>query len=184
MINYEYQNSSFFLANKEYCEKTEHDLQSFNITCSGFCNSFGYEIVSEFERSGLKYKLFFERHQTTQNGVVWPVSANDYAGLELNISGLGKSPDVKIGYSKLKRLFGNRLFNKLVPGAAYLITNSELKSSFIELLSRIMIENKAGSLKINKGRVVFKIHNSEFNLINLLDSFKNLTNELKQPIGK
>jgi len=59
--------------------------------CSGFCNCYGYEIEAKLIRNNLKYKIRYIKNQSLENGVVIPVDAIEYAGIQLNLSG-NKSP--------------------------------------------------------------------------------------------
>ncbi len=88
MIQFETNSSPFFIANKNYCEKIEANLNAINLNCSGFCNSYGYEIETTFVRQNITYN--FINHQTTQNVIVIPMNANESFITILIIKGMNK----------------------------------------------------------------------------------------------
>ncbi len=102
MIRYLTDDSPFFVANKKYCEDIENKLRSLNIDCSGECNSFGYDIEGTFIKNSLTYTLKFHKHQSTQNAVVIPVNAIDYAGVEILVKGLDRNLSLSDKNSKYK----------------------------------------------------------------------------------
>jgi hypothetical protein len=69
MIQYETAPSPFFEANKKYCETIENNLKTMKADCSGWCKSYGYEILATINKNSLIYDLKFDKHQTTENGV-------------------------------------------------------------------------------------------------------------------
>jgi hypothetical protein len=86
MINYDPTKSLFFDSNKKYCEEIETKLKTMNIDCSGFCNCYGYDIDAVLIKDNFTYNIKYHKHQTTQNGIVIPVDAIDYAGVELTVT--------------------------------------------------------------------------------------------------
>ncbi|MBL7892037.1 MAG: hypothetical protein JNL63_05365 [Bacteroidia bacterium] len=104
MIEYEINSSPFFAANKIYCESLEKKFNEMKFDYSGFCNSYGYEVKTSFKRDNLTYDVKCIKHQTTENGVVIPVDANDYFGEEITIAGFNKELDKAL----IKQGLGNK----------------------------------------------------------------------------
>ncbi len=172
MINYETNNSPFFEANKKYCEAIENQLKSFNYEYAGFCNSYGYEIESTFIRNSFSFHLKFIKHQTTRNGVVVPVDAADFAGIELEIKGLNPTTKISFGKNKLKRLFSSKDLMQHIPTPYYFSTNLTTNKQSCIQLSKLLLKNNIDSLKINRGKAILKIisaSTASFKFINELE---------------
>lgn len=158
MIQYEPVDSPFYTANKNRCEAIENRLKNINILCSGFCNSYGYEIEARFKRNDLVYNLKFLKFQQTQNGVVIPADAHDYTGTELSVTGLHKKVMFVVGKSSFKRLFNSKKIKALLPVPYFVKFNYSPDVSFLENFSKKILANKISTLKVNKGTLNCKIH--------------------------
>ncbi len=158
MIQYETANSPFFEANKEYCETIEGQLRTMDIACSGFCNSFGYDIEATLERDDLTYYLKFHKHQSTQNGVVIPVDAINYAGTKIEVSGLNKKFSLTAGKSNLKRLFTSKQFRDKIQSPYFVMCNYPLNSRFVDILVKQILDYKISELTIIKATVKCNMH--------------------------
>jgi len=167
MINYETNTSAFFVANKAFCEKIESRLNSFNYTYSGFCNSYGYEIVSNFKKNEHSYNLKYIKHQTTQDGVIIPVNALDYVGVELSIEGFDKKNEISFGKNKIRRIFSEQKFKSLFPTPFYVSTYSTDKS-VTDPLFEILLDNKISSFTLKDGKAEIKIHSASTDIFDLI----------------
>ncbi|MBA2407808.1 MAG: hypothetical protein H0V65_07440 [Chitinophagales bacterium] len=168
MIQYETANSPFFEANKEYCETIEGQLRTMDIACSGFCNSFGYDIEATLERDDLTYYLKFHKHQSTQNGVVIPVDAINYAGTKIEVSGLNKKFSLTAGKSNLKRLFTSKHFRDKIPAPYFVMCNYSPDSKFVDLLVKQILNYKISELTVHSGSAKGKMHIAITNSLDLI----------------
>ena len=113
MIEYEINSSPFFVANKAYCEQIESRLKGFGYEYSGFCNSYGYEIETNFTRENLLVNVKFIKHE---------IKGGDYTGLELSIEGFDKN------YFLTDKQLESELDNKMQDNIDYLkIKNGNIK---------------------------------------------------------
>ncbi len=175
MINFETSNSAFFVANKNYCETIEGKLKSINIDCSGWCNSYGYNIEATLKKNNLTYNIKFHKHQSTQNGIVIPVNSNDYAGIEVTVTGLNKKLSVKIGQSSLKRLFISNEFKNKMPSPYFIKLNHTADNNFIDSLVKKVQDDKISTFKLNNGTLVCKIHTPTTDPLDLITDMEKIT---------
>jgi len=173
MIEYETNRSPFFVANKEYCELIESKLKTLGIDCSGFCNSYGYEIQSLLKKNNVIYNLKFHKHQSTQNGVVIPVDAIDYAGLEIIVSGLNKKFEVGIGKSSFLRIFTSTKYKDKIQKPYFVKFNYESLVSLVDSLVKIILNNNISVFKLNRGIIVCKMHTNKVDPIMLIEEIIN-----------
>lgn len=171
MINYQTNSSPFFESNKKYCEAIETQLKSFNYEYSGFCSSFGYEIDTAFYRKGFAYKLKFIKHQTTRRGIV-PIDARDFAGLELEITGLDPDLNLAFGKSSLKRLFILKEYKALVPSPYYFTINRKSNESAYTNLVNLLLENKVDTFKLKKGNAFIEIYSAKENVFEMIEELE------------
>jgi hypothetical protein len=61
--------------NENYCKTIAAELNPKNIDYEGFCNSYGYDIITKLEANGFTFNMNFHTHQTTRNGVLIPLNA-------------------------------------------------------------------------------------------------------------
>ncbi len=158
MVNYETTDSPFFVANKNYCENIEAKLRTLKLDCTGFCNSFGYEIETSLKKNNLSYNIKFEKHQSTREGGVIPFNADDYSGSEINVSGLNKKFHVIIAKSSLRRFVSPKKYTDKIPSPYYIQANYELDNNFIDELVKKIVNDKISAFKLSEGRLTCKIH--------------------------
>lgn len=157
MIEYETDNSQFFIKNRTYCESISNELKLLNFACSGFCNSYGYELDATLMKNNLSYTFHFYRHQETQNGVIIPKDANVYFGSDLTISGLNEKLIMTIGKSLSRRIFTSKLFKNIIPGPYFFKSNLVVNTELIIFLAKIIQNNEISRFKLKKGRFVCEI---------------------------
>ncbi len=171
MINYQTNPSAFFIANKKYCEIIEDKLKSFNYEYSGFCNSYGYEIESNFKRNKLSCHLKYEKHQTSRNGVIVPMDASDYAGVNLIVEGFNKTSNLSFGKKSLKRLLSPQKCKDAVPAPYYVSTT---ENSLNTALIKILLDNKIDLFKLKNGIARIKIHSASIDIFDLIAELEKL----------
>ncbi len=158
MINYEPNDSSFYDDNKTYCESIENQLKSIKIDCTGYCNSFGYEIETRLLKNNLTYTLKFQKQQTTQNGVIIPVDAHNYAGTEIQVTGINTKFSLNVGKSSLRRFFNPKRIKDKIPAPYFIKTNYFLVDNFLTNLVKTIQHYPIAKFKLNNGRLNVKIH--------------------------
>lgn len=168
MIQYETDRSPFFVANKNYCDTIENNLKAMDIDCHGFCSSYGYEVEVTFQRQDLTYHLRFHKHQSTQNGVVIPADAINYAGIEGRVSGLNKKIKVVVGKSPLRRFLTSRAMQAKIPAPYFIVLNPVSEKTSLDDLVKKILDNKISIFKLKKGELAFKMHGSAINPSNLI----------------
>ena len=105
MIQFEYNNSSIYLANKAYCDLIESDFLRLNANYSGYCSAYGYNVKGSFSKGGLNYHFEFKKSQSTQAPSIINFEGIDSADIVIIIKGIKSHSRIKIGKSILKRLF-------------------------------------------------------------------------------
>ena len=158
MIKYETTNSSFFVANKKYCETIESKFRTIKIDCSGFCNCYGYDIEASLLRNNFTYKIRFIKSQSIENGVVIPVDAIEYAGTEVTVKGLNKKFSMSVGKSSFRRFFCTNEIKARIPNPYFLNYNYPTDSVFVYNLIETLIDNTISKIKLSNGTLICKIH--------------------------
>lgn len=178
MINYEPTESSFYEANKKYCEEIENQLITIDIDCQGFCNCYGYDIEATIPKDNLTYTIKYHRHQTTQNGIVIPFDAIGYAGVMLSVTGIDKKFRLAVGKSSFKRFFCSAQIKASIPHPYFICSNqsTELKL-IIDLLEKLQ-NNKIDSIQLSNGRIICKIHVPTANPLQLIDDIDTVVKTL------
>jgi hypothetical protein len=179
MIEYVTDTSPFYLANKAYCEGVDEGLKALNAEPSGFCNSYGYEINASFTYNNLSYNVHFEKHQSTQNGIIVPVDALDYAGVTITTSGLEKRYTVKLGQSKLLRMLMTSALKCQIPAPYYVQINSDSKNLGTNFLTKL-IGSGVSLFRLENGKVVCKLHTPEKDPQLLVARMDRILNELSR----
>lgn len=174
MINYESSTSPFFENNKKFCTEIELNLNELNYKYSGFCNSYGYEINSIFLRNNFEFKIRLFKNQTTRSGIITPIDAFDFTGIELEINTLKQSISITFGKNKLKRLFTSKSIKNKIPSPFYLSTNYKLESQEISNLLHFLLETKVDSFEYKNGNALFELNQSSLNIIHELDKFEKI----------
>jgi hypothetical protein len=168
MISYQENPSPFFQRNKSYCQAIEKSLQQMSIDYTGFCDSYGYEVDAVFERGSLTYNFKCIRNQDTNGMTQVPLNANDYAGLDVHIKGLGAETYLSIGQNVLLRLFSSRGWKALLPSPYFAFYKSVSgKEQALELINMVLA-NKIGFLYLDRGQIHFKIHEPVANPVELV----------------
>ncbi len=158
MITYETDPSPFFAANKTFCEAFENKLKTMNAECKGFCNSYGYEIESDFKKDNLNYSIKCQKYHNTQNGVMIPVDSHEYRGVEINITGLNDVFAVSAGHSAYQRMFISDAMRGNIPSPYFLKFNYSPEKAMESALIKTITNHKVSKLKLYKGKLTCKIN--------------------------
>jgi hypothetical protein len=158
MINFEAEKSEFYELNKAFCESIDSNLKSVNASLKGYCNSFGYEIESDFELNNLHLNLKLFKNQTTQNGVIIPKDAVDQSGTQIHVNGLNKNQFIKIGQSVLKRIFTTSENKINFPKPYYINHNEAISAEVIKLLAGFILNHKISKLVLFNGTLHIEMH--------------------------
>ena len=134
MIKYETISSPFFEQNKAFTESLEKSLKDLNAIYSGFCNSYGYEVIATFARNTLNFQVKFYKNQSTQNGVVIPVNA--------------------------KRLFTLKEYKSKLPSPYFMDSIASLDEKSIDQLIQVILDHNISKFKLNHGVLKIEIHNT------------------------
>ncbi len=136
MIEYSTEKSSFLDRNKLYCENVQSKLAILNYDCSGNCNAYGYNLLSQFERNRLQFHIKFTKYQRTgagTNNSWWLPSSNikvsvyEYSGYEFKVTGFNNNKKFAIGKSWIRRIFQSKELNDVLPPPWYIKSNYKLK---------------------------------------------------------
>ena len=176
MINYEALESPYYETNKNYCHNIENQLKNLGSECTGFCNTYGYEINAEFKRNDASYKIKLNKNQSTQNGVVIPVNAIEYRGVVFSITNLNKKFSVSIGQSGIKRFFTNNQLNNALPKPYYASINYPIDSTVLDKLVKQILDNNIAKLELSNGQLMFKMHHEIANLDSFIKDIEELVN--------
>jgi hypothetical protein len=173
MINCELSRSTFFEANKTYCEAIESKLKTINLDCSGFCNCYGYDIETKSTRGNLTFNIRYHKHQSTQNGIVIAVDAIDYAGVEVTVTGIDKKFSMTVGKSLLRRFFCSTEIKSKIPEPYFIKSNNLTNDIYIYSLLESLQDNNISTLKLRKGKLVCKIHVPTADPLKLISDIEN-----------
>lgn len=178
MITYETSESPVYEANKRYCEQIEKELENLRGECSGFCNSFGYEINSIFSHNNLIFHLKILKSQHTRNGVYIPVNARDSYKTEITVAVPDVSSKIEIGKNKWKRLLMSKeLKEKVQP--PYFISGRNISSRSTKSITEI-IGNRISELTVKNGEMNIKIHKQSNSVTALVKSVEKILSLLSQ----
>ena len=180
MIQYEVANSPFFQTNKNYCENIENELNQINIDCSGYCNSYGYEMEATFNKNNLTYGLRFHKHQSTQNGIIIPTDATDYAGIEITVTGLNNKFNIKVGRSAIGRFFTSKTFKNKIPSPYYIKVNQPLDTILADKLIKYILDSKISKFDLKNGILMCKIHQETTNPLSLIAGIERIIIDWEQ----
>lgn len=172
MVEYEFIDSSFFRDNKLYCETIERKLKSLSVDCEGYCNCFGFELKSRFERDDLNYEVRFFKNQTTQNGVLFPIDAHEYAGTELVILGLNHKDKLNVGKSTLLRQFCLKEIKEKIAKPYFIRLRGNNEPNFIDNLVKIIDDNHISRIRLKKGKLTTIIHEAISDPIKLINDIE------------
>jgi hypothetical protein len=157
MIEYDNNDSPFSLANKNYCEKLEANFQAAGIHCSGDCNSFGYDVQATFTNNSHTYKLKCYKYQITRDGVVIPVNAAEYLGIEVKGAGFNKNMLIQYGRNYFRRLFMHKKRKEELPYPFYFHCNTLLNEFQTREIFKFLSYYKIVNLKLKNGKLRIKI---------------------------
>ena len=178
MIEYDTVDSSFFRANKKYIESIQQDLDALNIVCFGYCDGFGYDVEAEFERGGLKFKLKFIKHQTTQNGISKPIDANEYTGTCIYVTGIARNYKLVASKSLLQRCFCSKRIKIKMPKPYFLRFSNPVNDEIIDDLAKSLIKNEISKILIKNEKCKVVIHKSVNAPIELIDDIEYIIKRL------
>ena len=167
MIQFETDSSAFFVANKNYCQAIETQLKSANLVCSGFCNSYGYEFDTRFQKNNLVWHLKFLKYQNSENGVTIPENSHEYFGTEVTVTGLDKKTEVNIGKSSFRRFFMSKQFQNIIQKPYFISFNGTPEINVINMLVKTITDNLISTFKLRNGKLVCKIHEAITNPLKL-----------------
>lgn len=169
MISYEPVKSSFFYANKNYCESIENKLKTLNLECSGFCNAYGYEVTTNFDKNGHLFQLIFLKHQSTQNPPIGIQDSIVYAGVEMFVHGLSKRLSVNVGKSLFRRFFCVAEIKKAIPKPYFMKFRHSVDKNFIDNFSKSILNHQISKLSVINGKLSCVIHTPTLDPIPLIN---------------
>ena len=158
MIEYDSIKSSFFEANKTYCEKIEKLFKELNIDYSGYCNCWGYNVESEFIKTNLIYKLKFIKTQNSVTAGGIPRDAIDYSGFRISVSGLNKKYRFCLGKSSFIRFFTPSKFKSKIKPPSYISYNYQSDDLLIYDLIKLFENYEMASFRLRNGKFSIVIH--------------------------
>ena len=170
--------SSFYLHNKVFVEAIAGEFQKLGTDVSGYCNSFGYELEAKFKHHDHNYSLKFTKNQSTQNGVVWPVDALDFCGLEVQMDGFKTQRNIHIGRSKFKRFFTSARLKSMIPSPYFIKLSNSQNALVLGGLIRFVLDYKMNAFELNKGTVTFKIFEEISNPVEIIESLEKILSDL------
>lgn len=179
MINFEPNtNSTLYQQNKTFAESINTAFHQFNAEVTGYCNSFGYELEAKFIHNDHNYTLKFTKNQSTQNGVVWPVDASDFCGLEVKISGISHEGILHVGKSKFKRFFTSARLKSMIPAPYFIKVSHSINGPGLEDLIRFVLDYKMNSFELNNGTVSFKVFEEISNPDEMIEGLEKMTRKM------
>ena len=178
MINFEKNDSPFYKMNEQFCEQILHTFNEFNVESDGWCNSYGYDFTVDFNRNSLHYKFSFQKSQTTENGVIIPMDAQDYSTTTLMISGLGKNNTLVIGKSFWKRYFMPKKECSEIQAPYFLKTNLKKKNGdVIKNIVDFIKEYKIKHVELKNGELCVKLNQVLLDPLSLISVLDNILEE-------
>ncbi len=153
MISYEINPSSYFKANESYCLEIERLFENLNLECEGECNSWGYEFHVSLIQNNISFDFRFYKETITQRTSDSVISE----GLDVEISPLNKSHQLKIQQSNFKRLFMTKEMKEMVPSPYYFSTNVILQNEVTKWVS-LFEKYEMYLLNLKNGKLVLEIN--------------------------
>lgn len=172
MVYYDTNSSSFFKANENYCLPIEQLFSSLNISCEGYCNSWGYEIRASYVKSNITFDFTFYKETIRKGGII-PIDCPIIEGLDLIIKPLNEIHKISFQESKFKRLFMSKELKEMVPSPYYFSTNVILQNEVAKWLS-LFEKNEINLLKLNNGKLVVEINGKEENPLKLIEELEKM----------
>ena len=169
MINFETSNSPFFIENKSYVEDIQSQLEDYSPKYSGFCNAYGYDIDIKLIRTVYPATIKLYKHQSTQAGSLKPIYSVDFYKTEIGLSKIYKNDIIKIGKSKLHRIFTSSLNKQFLPSPFYITTSKEgISEEVIDFIKQYQVENLL--LENQKLKVTIPTKVKDFAILETLES--------------
>ncbi len=153
MISYEVNTSSYFKVNQIYCLEIEQLFRNLNLECEGECNSWGYEFHVSLIKNNISFDFRFYKETITQRTSDSVISE----GLDIEISPLNKSHQLKIQQSNFKRLFMTKEMKEMVPSPYYFSTNVILQNEVTKWIS-LFEKYEMYLLKLKNGKLEVEIN--------------------------
>jgi len=153
LISYEINPSSYFKANQVYCLEIEQLFENLNLECEGECNSWGYEFYVSLVKNNISFDFRFYKETITQRTSDSFISE----GLDVEISPLNKSHQLKMQQSNFKRLFMTNEMKEMVPSPYYFSTNVILQNEVTKWVS-LFEKYEMYLLKLKNGKLVLEIN--------------------------
>ena len=169
MIQFETSSSPFYTDNKTYCEDLVTKFNEINVEFTGFCNSYGYTLESTLTKGQLNYHLKFHKHQSTQNGVIIPVNAVNYTGIEFKVTGLNKRLKFVVGKSNFARFFMSKKWKNQLPSPYFIRSRSLPDPTIIFQLFQTLSAHDVAKFGAKKGTFFCIFHQPLRNPVELLD---------------
>ncbi len=157
MISYEINPSSYFKANESYCLEIEQLFENLNLECEGECNSWGYEFYVSLVKNNISFDFKFYKETITRSGSIVPQDSAISEGLDIEISPLNKSHQLKIQQSNFKRLFMTKELKEMVPSPYYFTTNVISQNEVTKWVS-LFEKYEMYLLKLKNGKLVLEIN--------------------------
>ena len=186
MIEYSTEKSSFLDRNKLYCQDVQSKLATLNYDCSGTCNAYGYNLLSQFERNRLQFHIKFTKYQRTgagTNNSWWLPSSNikinvyEYIGYEFKVAGFDSQYKFAIGESWIRRIFQSKELNDVLPPPYYIKYNYKSNMQFILLVKSIVEKHKINEFKLKNGELICRIHQPKCDFIRLISDIEQISIE-------
>lgn len=178
MINYDSSSSPFNEINRDYCQNIEAQFKEINVNCDGFCNSYGFEFKAKMFKDQKEYNFVFNKHQTTQNGVVIPINANECIYTHITIEGIETNMNLSIGRSYFRRLFTSNEYKNLLPAPYYFKSKSTIDNAFINEINKIVNESNLYKLNLCDKKLVCKLDSAIAHPIEFVNNLEKLINKL------
>lgn len=187
MIEYSTEKSFFLDRNKLYCEDVQNKLATLDYECSGNCNAYGYDLLSQFERNELEFQIKFIKNQRTgagTNNSWWLPSSNikinvyEYFGYEFKVNGFNKKNKLIIGESWIRRVFQSKELNDVLPPPYYIKSNSKYNLQFVLLVKSIVEKYNINEFKLKDGELICRIHQPNCDFIRLISDIEEIGKEL------
>jgi hypothetical protein len=169
MISYEPAESRFFVANKQYCETIENKLRTINVECSGFCDSYGYDLISELKTNNVTYNLRFQKYEEK----IPPNRIAFYSGIEVTVTGLNNKINTTIVKNKFKRLFTSNEYKEKFPSPYSITPRHSLDNLFTYQLVSTILNNEISKFELNNGTLKCLIHTPLSDPLKLIEDLEN-----------
>lgn len=145
MIQFEENNSPFYLKNKDYCRLIEAHFLDEKGELNGWCNSFGFDVNSNWEEANEAHSLRIYQEQSS-NG---KRKALVYAGTEYLVKGCNPETQFYYGRSIWKYFRMKSELRSILPFPFYIQSNF----TFEEKVVRQLVKNDLVELEVKEGTI-------------------------------